>query len=200
MSLKKKYALAMMGMMLMPGSNVLAEEMSPYIGVGLGAFGLEYSEPGFKQRNTVFGGFVKGGVDINDYVGIEIRLGATGKGDKTYPAGTLGAPVPFTVALKSDYLVSYLAKLQFPVAEDFRLYALIGATRAKISRPSTIGAVVVPATANKTGFSYGVGGDYSVGGNLSAGAEWVQYWNNAAVGVNMKAKMWGAAATLTSHF
>ncbi|EAU54304.1 porin family protein [Mariprofundus ferrooxydans] len=187
-------------MIMAGGVTAQAQDIKPYAGIGIGVFGLEYKEPGFAQKNNVFGGFGKFGVDINDYFGGELRLGATGQGDKTYPTGTLGAPAPFTVGLKSDYFISYLAKFQYPVSPDFRLYALAGATTGKFSRPITLGVLTLHSAATKTGFSYGFGGDFTVNDQVSVGAEWMQYWTNVEVGANMKAKLWGAVGTLTMHF
>jgi len=59
----------------------------------------------------------------------------------------------------------------------------------------------------KSGISYGVGVDYNLGNQLSANIEWVQYWNNvalgstkSAVGTSPKAKIWGLVAGLDYRF
>ncbi|TLS67199.1 porin family protein [Mariprofundus erugo] len=185
-------------MMLMGGAAAQAQDMAPYAGVGIGAFGLEYQEPGLNQKNTVFGGYGKFGIDVNDYFGVELRLGATTKGSKSYAVGSLGSAVPFSLSFKDDYFLSYLAKLQYPASQDFRVYAMLGATSASIKRTS--GALGINDSAKKTAFSYGVGADFNVTEQISAGAEWMQYWNNVTVGSGIKMKMWGAVGTASFHF
>ncbi|KON47857.1 porin family protein [Mariprofundus ferrooxydans] len=189
--------------MIMAGSvTAQAQDFKPYAGVGIGAFGLEMKDTSinFKQKNTVLGGFAKFGVDVNDYFGAELRVGTTAKGDKTYGVGGVAAGSPAgTIGQKADYFVSYLAKLQYPVSQDFRLYAMLGATTAK-SKITMTPALGTGSSKTKTGFSYGAGGDFTVNDQLSVGAEWMQYWTNVTVTTNGKVKIWGAVGTLTMHF
>ena len=102
-----------------------AQEFKPYAGAGIGAFGLEYKDSTVSQKNTVFGGFGKLGVDVNPYLGAELRVGTTGSGSKSYTGTTT------TRKLSDSYFFSYLAKFQFPVDTGFNLYALVGGTTAK---------------------------------------------------------------------
>ena len=164
-------------------------DVRPYAAVGIGAFGLELKDStGFSQKNTVFGGYAKVGADIGDYLGAELRLGIPG-------SGTTG-----NVKLSSNSMLSYLAKVQFPMTADFRPYALLGATTAKFKK-SVAG---VEQSKSKTGFSYGVGVQYYLQDNISLGGEWIQYWNNVklgtAMGPNSKAKLWSATASVDYHF
>lgn len=192
------YALALMTFMALP-LTAQARDMQPYLGIGLGVFGFEHSQPGFRQRNTVFGGFVKGGVDINDYLGIELRAGSTAKGKRAHAAGMLGSPTPFSLSQRADYFVSYLAKLQVPVSSDMSLYALVGATTAKTSASVTPAFTSFVAT-TKTGLSYGAGFDAEINDRFTGGLEWMQYWTKISVGPNQKEKLWGAVASVSAHF
>lgn len=204
---KKRYAFALLGMMVLPGVNAQARDLQPYLGVGLGAFGLEVKDnsiPGvaFSQKNTVFGGFLKGGVDINDYIGAELRVGTTAQGSKAYAANALmpGSPA-FTYSMKAQYFISYLAKLQYPVSPEFRLYAMLGGTTARLKNNISVpGLTTVPGAVTKTGFSFGAGGDYAIDDQFSLGAEWMQYLTNVTVAPNVKVKAWGAVVTGTAHF
>ncbi len=165
-------------------------DIRPYVGAGLGAFGLEFKNNATSQKNTVLGGYVKLGADIGDYLGAELRFGATGSGSKTYAAPT------GKVKQQASNFISYLAKVQFPATPDLKLYALLGGTTAKFKRGGQ--------GKSKTGFSYGFGGEYFLQDTLSVGAEWVQYWTNVklgtAFGVNNKAKLWGISLTGAYHF
>ena len=97
--------------------------LHPYMGVGLGLYHLKFSQPGFSQSNNVFGGYLQLGSDFNDYLGAELRIGTTAKGSNTYTGGT--------VDLTSDYMFSYLLKLQYPTTPELRIYGLIGGTTGK---------------------------------------------------------------------
>lgn len=184
---------------------VQAEDFKPYAGIGMGVFGLEYSEPGLSQRNSVFGGFGKFGVDINDYVGVELRLGMTGKGKKTYPAAMVnGATQATELAQQFSSFFSYLGKLQYPVAENTKVYGLIGGTTARYKHTYTPANAVIGSgqSASKTSLSFGFGGERFINDQVSIGAEWMQYWTsttlNAATGA--KAKLWGASGTLNYYY
>jgi len=199
----KRFMIGMAALIAMSGV-AQAQDFKPYAGFGVGAFGVEEKEPGFSQKSTTFGGYGKFGVDVGDYFGAELRIGATANGTKSYPTGSsLGGvifPVPVDVTLSSDYFVSYLAKIQLPVAEDFRVAALLGATTAKIKLTAAAAGVSASNTATKTGFSFGVGGEYFFNDNMSVGGEWVQYLTDVNLDAVSTARLWGASATFNVYF
>lgn len=186
-----------------------AEDMAvrPYMGIGTGAFGLEYKDTAISQKQTVFGGFIKGGADIGDYFGLELRVGTTSSASKSYAAGTLGAGAG-TFKTTATYFVSYLAKLQVPASAELKPYILLGGTTAKFK--STNSSTATDASKAKTGVSYGAGIDYAFAEQFSANVEWMQYWSNVKLGTNYttapagatdsKAKMWGIVAAVDYHF
>jgi len=190
---------ALLGITILPMVNAQAADnngFKPYAGVGIGMFGLEFkNNSGVSNFNqTVFGGYGKAGADIGDYLGVELRLGATAKGTQKLP----GATATFT----ANYLLSYLLKAQYPVSPEFKLYALFGGTTAQLKSTDSTGFNDKPS---KTGLSYGVGAEYRVQDSLSVGAEWVQYWTNVNLpvskyGAGAKFKIWGAVGTLAYHF
>lgn len=148
--------------------------INPYIGMGLGVYDLKFSQTGFSQSNNMFGGFANLGVDFNDYLGAELRVGLT-EASKTAYTGR-------TVQLRADYLFSYLAKLQFPITPEFRIYGLAGATTGKANIKDSSGAIA-PSSANKTttGASFGGGFDYRVNDFMRVGLEYMRYWNGVNV-------------------
>lgn len=196
---QKRFAWALLAMLLWPAAYARAGDMNTYLGVGLGAFGLEYKEPGLKQKNNVFGGLLLGGVDFNNYLGVQLRLGTTDKGKGGFAAGTLGLPVTFTRAQRADFFASYLARLRYPVSPDMRLYALLGATTAKVS-VSFAPAVATFTPVTRTGVSFGAGFDADINDHWIGGLEWVQYWTGVKLGANRKMNIWGAVASVTVHF
>jgi len=206
--MKKQIYLAavFLGLSVVPLTNAQANEwdMRPYMGVGLGAFNVGYKDSRVSQTDTGFGGFIKGGADFGDYFGAEIRVGTTSNGSTSYAAGgALGSAG--TLKASSDYFVSYLGKVQMPVSNELRPYALLGATTAVFATTNSVSGASEKVA--KTGISYGVGLDYNLGNQLSANVEWVQYWNNvtlgnksAGTGTSPKAKIWGLVAGLDYRF
>ncbi len=194
--------LAILCLAVIPATAAQAYDIDirPYAGNGFGAFGLELKGPGFSQKSTVFGGFEKLGVDIGDYLGTELRIGATSIGTQSNPAGTLGVPVPFDTKLSSNYFLSYLVKIQSRESAGMRVYALVGATTARLKGALPVAGLSVSTSRTKTGFSYGFGINYHVQDSLTVGGEWMQYWTNVNVDPNVDAKMWGATANAAYHF
>lgn len=161
-------------LMALPGRAVAADMgglgdfgINPYIGVGLGVYDLKFSGAGFNQGNNVFGGMFRVGADFNDYLGVELRVGGT-------DVGATG-----NTRQKASYLFSYLAKIQFPVTQELRIYGLAGATTG---RTHFTQAGIDYAGKVATGASFGGGIDYSVDDFMDVGVEYMRYWNG--VGVN----------------
>ena len=170
-------------------------DIRPYLGVGMGLFGLEYQDTARSARTSSFGAFGRLGTDVGDYLGAELRLGGV------WPSTANG------LRLSERYFLSYLGKLQTPVADDLRIYGLLGGTTGKFKKGGT--------SQTKTGFSFGFGGEYYLQdlgmggqdvarGDMTVGLEWMQYLNNvklsSAFGNQAKVKMWGAVATFNYRF
>jgi len=167
--------------------------VQPYVGTGLGFFGLEFKDTTGKFKHTAFGGYANMGVNINQYFALDLRLGRTASASQKSSTTTTTLSVPL--------FVSYFAKGRIPLTSDLEVYGLLGGTTAKLKGTNTIGFNQQPT---KTGLSYGLGMDYRVQDSLSVGAEWVQYWTNVKLnqtwGTNSKAKLWGAVGTIAYHF
>jgi len=202
-------AAALMVLSMAPLAVAHADNMDvrPYMGVGMGAFGLEYRDSAISQNNTGFGGFVKGGADIGDYFGLELRLGTTSKVSTNYVAGTLGAAAG-KFETSAGYFLSYLGKLQIPASDELRPYALFGGTTASFKSSNSSSGL--SSSKAKTGFSYGFGLDYNLGNQFSVNAEWMQYWSDVKLGsgyaaaptgaTDSKARIWGVVAAVDYHF
>jgi len=207
-------AMAALSLVGLPVSGAYAQNFGgdngirPYAGVGIGVFGLELKGINGvlpSQKETVFGGYGKFGVDLGDYFGGEVRVGSMSSGTKNFAAGTpITSTTVSTVAVDSkisaNYFVSYFGKAQFPVTPDLRVYALLGGTtaRVKLTGSSVFGSTNLSTT--KTGLSYGFGAQYYLLDTLSVGGEWVQYWTSVNVNPNTETKLWGAVGTLAYHF
>jgi len=193
--------------MVAPISAVHAENLDvrPYVGAGVGFFGLEYKDTAISQSKTGFGGLAKLGWDLSDYFGFEFRLGTTSKVSKSYTAGSgLGGVGTFRTG--PAYFASYLGKLQIPVGDDFLPYVMFGGTTGvlKITNSRNGGS----ASVTRSGPSYGVGVDYYVADKWTINGEWMQYWTDVklgdglspAPGTGSKARLWGAVAAMVYHY
>jgi len=178
-----------------------AEGIQPYVGIGAGAFSIGVKPTGsvgISQKNTVAAGFLQIGVDFNDYIGSEIRLGITGKGQTTHPAGAGNLPftTSFTTTLKLDQFYSYFAKLRLPLTSDANGYLLLGGTTSQFAASGSNTSV----TYTKTGFSYGAGVKQKWGENYALAAEWVKYWTTVRYNSAGNSDVWGASIILSSSF
>lgn len=166
-------------------------QLKPYLGVGFGLFAIKYqlNDPlvgSFSQREPTWGAFIKGGLDINEYLGAELRVGTTGNPSASWGPGLpvgygFVTTVPSTVNTKIDNFFTYLAKLQYPV-ENGKIYLLLGGTTAKLNANLSLAGTTLGANyGTKTGFTYGIGGDWQVLPNTSFGIEWVEYWTDVTL-------------------
>jgi len=182
-------------MMLGSISTAEAEDVRVYAGITGGVMGIEYQEPTLSINQNVGAGLLKLGMDANDYFGVEFRIGAAGNG-----SSAVGAT---TVELGVDLLTSYLVKLQYPVAQDFRIYGLAGATTAKLTRKQTVtgtSVVLINDSARKIALSYGAGAEFFVTDKVSISGEWIQYWKDAEVGTNITTTLWSAGGAINYYF
>jgi len=189
----------MLGMLT--AATVQAQETSYYAGMGVGAVSVDYkdSAAGIDQKKASIGAFAFLGADFNDYLALEMRIGATGKDKQAYVGG-------IERSFSSPPFLSLLAKVKYPVNPELDLFVLGGMTRAKIKGKMATAAGVVTQNESKFGASFGVGTDYRVSDRISLGAEWVQYLfpvNLSAGSVfarGSQARMWGITGKVAYHF
>jgi len=165
-------------------------DIQPYLGAGLGAFNLDAG----LGSDTAFGGFGTVGANLNEYLAVEVRVGASADATVTTPVGA-GL---LTTTSSIDWFVSYLAKPQFPLTGNLNVYGLIGATTLKTSF-TTLGSSL---TNTSTGFSFGGGLEYKLTDQVSIGGEWVQYASDADLNSPTfpGLDVWGASATIRYQF
>jgi len=176
-------------------SQLLAEgfdiDVHPYLGAGSGAFSVD---AGFGS-DTVFGGFGTIGANLNDYLAVEARVGAS-----TDSTMTLLGSVNATSGV--DWFVSYLAKPQYPVTGDLNIFGLAGATTMKTTFSAVGPGGSFSVSHTGTTFSFGGGAEYQLLDNVYVGAEWVQYANDADVNAVPfpGLDVWGASGSIRYQF
>jgi len=174
----KKTIIAAIFTLLASATTAQAMDVEPYVGVGVGGYLLKDTTAGTK---IAYGGYGQLGADIGDYLGAELRFGASGKATRTTPV--LGG-VDVDINTNIDYIFSFLGKLQMPVSEKVQFYGLLGATRAKVvdnmKKPGFV--FISTGTTSRftrtTSFSFGGGLDFKVQDKLVIGAEYMHYYKN----------------------
>jgi len=170
-----------------------AQEVKVYAALETGTYAVKYSESGpagalSAKKSGMLAGMVKVGLDYNDYVGGEIRLGTVQAGSVSFPVGTLGSATAFGVKIQPSLFISYLGKVHYPVSQSFEVYALFGGTAAKFNIKPTGTGVMLSTRAIKTGLSYGIGAEYKPRPLFSVGLEWMQYWTDVTMALSGGAK------------
>jgi len=176
-------------------SSLLADDFDldvrPYLGGGIGAFNID---AGFGS-STSFGGFGTVGANLNKYIAVEVRTGASSDASVTV-LGTVNTTSGV------DWFVSYLAKPQFSVFGDGNIYGLIGATTLKTTFTAIGPGGSFAVSKTGTGFSFGGGFEYKLMNNIYVGAEWVQYASDADVNAVPfpGLDVWGASGVVRYQF
>jgi len=140
-------------------STAQAVDLKPYLGLGVVDYQLDLPS-GLGAANST-GYFVQGGIDFNDYVGAELRVGTSKTATKAIGASTF----------KFNNISSAFAKLQTPDKNFFKLYGLLGGTFSNSTQ--SLGAISLTQT--KSSASYGGGIGMSDQG-FTLSAEWIRYY------------------------
>jgi len=181
-----------------------ADDIQPYAGVGLGGVLID---AGLGSENA-FSGYGILGMDLHENYGVELRFGTTGKTANSLliPRNILGQrELPITILVPTyarvsvDWFFSYLAKLQYPVNDAFRIYGVVGGTTMKTKFAFL--TTTVGATFNT--LSYGGGFDYGLGNQWRVGVDATIYANkaNTTPGTNFAGlDVWGVNGTIKYEF
>ncbi|WP_167631218.1 outer membrane beta-barrel protein [Mariprofundus ferrooxydans] len=159
-----------------------AQEIKVYAALEAGTYTVKYVESGISRgfstvKSGIPAGILRVGLDYG-YFGGELRFGLMKTSSRSYPAGTLGKPAPFTLDFRNGPFFSYLGKVQYPVTRSFNVYALLGGTLSKFSINPLGNGTHLDYNAVKTGLSYGFGVEYKPRPLFAVGLEWMQYWTN----------------------
>jgi opacity protein-like surface antigen len=156
--MKKVLASTAMAGLISAAFATSASAAQPYVGVGVGAFVID---TGLNRQDT-FGGYLQLGDDFSQYVGGEIRVGASGKTKEEIVV----TPLP---ASKVDWFAAAFLKPKYEFADNWMGYGLIGIATMRASY-YPVGAVKQSKT--RTGLGYGLGLQYRVSDQYSLGGEW----------------------------
>ncbi len=140
---------------LMLAFTSTAQASDPYVGVGLGAFNINTGV----AKKAVFGGYLQAGDNFSEYLGAEVRMGATGKTGEE-----------FTLQPRTgiDWFAAAYLKPKIEISDNLTAYALIGAATIRASY-SELGFAKQKKT--RSGYAYGVGMQYRLADTYSLGAE-----------------------------
>jgi len=152
-----------------------AIEFQPYVGGGLGHVLMNIEVDGVRsdRPDSTFGGYASIGFDYGEYVGGELRIGTTGTA--SFAVGGIN----FDTSV--DWFLSYLAKLQFPVSEQFKIFTMAGGTTTSVTTTiTTPGLLFINTGTNNisqtmTNGSFGAGADFQTGDQWEVGIEVMLY-------------------------
>jgi len=167
--MKKSLGLMAISILIM-SSNVQAQDIRPYVGIGVGGFSMDFG----LDSKTAFGGYVQVGADYGDYIGGELRVGGTSNATSNVILPVVGI---VNYKFRVDYFISYLGKIRLPINKGLELYALFGGTSMK----TRLSVNATSHTSSNTGFSFGGGINYNTGEQLSLGFEWLRYASDANI-------------------
>lgn len=141
-----------------------AADMKSY--TGLNYMFISYEPDGVSDIDLgAFG--LKLGVDINDYIGVEMRAGL-GVDDDT--VNVLGVDVDVEI----NYFYSVYARPKYRM-NQIQIYGLLGFTKAELEAS----AFGVSVEEDDTDFSYGLGLEWFFNDNASASIEYMQLFDES---------------------
>lgn len=147
------------------------QAVGPYLGINAAA--LRYELPGDNKDLRPYIMHVRTGVEFNEYLGLEGRLGAGIKSDQRTRGGE-------HEKVQTEWLAGAFVKLSMPVNQGMgRPYLLGGYTHAqqRITRdqPLLIGSVRERRREDLHGTSFGGGVDFLLGEAVAFNMEYVRY-------------------------
>ncbi len=143
-----------LGMIFFCAGNAQASDL--YVGISAGAFNLGTGV----TKKTVGGGFVQVGDDFSEYLGAEIRLGASGK---------TGEELTTQPRTGIDYFAAAFLKPKYDFNDQWMGYALLGVATLRASYSQ---GALPKQTKTRTGYAYGLGLQYRFADNYALAAEY----------------------------
>ncbi|MDQ6996840.1 MAG: porin family protein [Mariprofundus sp.] len=167
-----KMALATCMMFAFAGA---AQASDPYVGAGFGAFNLGTGV----TKKAVGGGYLQIGDDFSDYLGAELRIGASGK---------TGEELTLQPRTGIDYFAAAFLKPQYHFDDNWMAYGLIGVATLKASYSK---GAFPKQKKTRTGYAYGAGLQYRFAENYAIGLEYSHMLSKpkttaAAINTNFK--------------
>jgi len=160
---------------MMVAFSETAQASDPYVGAGFGAFNLGTGV----SKKSVTGGYFQVGDDFSEYLGAELRAGATGK---------TGEELTLQPRTGIDYFVAAFLKPKYNIDDNWMVYGLIGAATLKASYSK---GAFPKQTKTRTSYAYGAGLQYRFAENYAVGAEYSHMLgkpktNTTAINTNFK--------------
>ncbi len=133
-----------------------AQASDPYVGAGFGAFNLGTGV----TKKAVGGGYLQVGDDFSDYLGAELRIGASGK---------TGEELTLQPRTGIDYFAAAYLKPQYHFDNNWMMYGLVGVATLKASYSK---GAFPKQKKTRTGYAYGAGLQYRFAENYAIGLEY----------------------------
>jgi hypothetical protein len=171
------------GIVLCLATTMPAAADGLYTGLSAVLFNQSVTTPFGTGSGNSTGVMFQFGSNFNEYLGLEVRLGMTGKADLTQ----IGATQDGTMS-------SLLFRGRIPFDDTFRLYGLFGTSTGTVTAGGSL-----TGNTSRQGISYG-GGIEMLAGQWSGSAEWLRYWQNVNLGTGIDSTIDGIALTIGYNF
>lgn len=152
----KKVVTAVAALSMVFGCSQIAQASDPYMGVGMVAFNLGTGV----SKKAVFGAYVQLGDDFSEYLGAEVRVGASGK---------TGEELSLQPKTGIDYFAAAYLKPKYDFSEQWMAYGLLGVATL---RGSYSQGVLPTQKKTRSGYAYGLGMQYRLAESYAIGAEY----------------------------
>lgn len=195
--------------------SVYAGDDGWYVGGGAGTFHLGANLIPSRTSGAAAGGYLLGGYQACDTVGLELRVGETASVEAS-PRDAIPLPSPFqgtlsaveTVNLQATSFLSLLGRFRTPEIHGLRAFGLLGATSARsgplldiVTFQQIPGGVGVPGfkvddRATCVGLTFGGGLELRVSEFGILAVEYVRYWDDVATAPGIKTTIDSADVSL----
>ncbi|WP_019959971.1 porin family protein [Woodsholea maritima] len=137
---------------------------------------------------------VRGGYDFNEYLGLEAE-GSLGVTDETYSGSVTyaGNTATGSIDIKLKHTIAAFAKVQYPLNEQFSVFARLGYSRGKAEADvdGTVNGTAIKGSISDTsdGVAYGAGVEWAFAGQNSVRFDYTRHDHDN----NVELDQWGVS-------
>lgn len=138
------------------GLSTAASANSAYVGAGASMW--NFSLDGFPDDFSATGLTLRGGVDYNEYLGMEFHAAFGGSDSSAFRTSGINVDTEFEL----DMLFSSFIKAKLPITSDFRAFGLAGISYLKGTESVSSAYGSFNGSADDTNFAAGLGVEYDI--------------------------------------
>ncbi|MDP3534188.1 MAG: porin family protein [Halomonas sp.] len=151
------------------GLSAAASANSAYIGAGASMW--NFSVDGISDDFSATGFTLRGGVDYNEYLGVEIHAAFGGSDSNSFRTSGINVDSEFEL----DMLFSSFIKGKLPITSEFRAFGLAGISYLKGTESISSIYGSYSASADDTNFAAGLGVEYDITPNFTVTGDVIRH-------------------------